>query len=162
MQVGGLTAGDIRANLRQAMARVEAALEEYESARAELAWWHDGLRLVDPEAAAALDASQEPGAIVAELFPDGSVFETGARPTLRQAIVLVMRDNTARRWTVHELVAALDEQGWLPDRGDAAKRVSDMAGEMVRVGQLGRVDRGIYVLAPQVSAALQAEKGRQK
>lgn len=152
----------MKANIREAQRRVDAALEEYEAAKAEVAWWQDGLRLVDPKAASMIDAPQDAEVIVTELFPDPSVFRGGAQPTLRQAIVLVMREIPARRWSINELTTALAHRGWLPERDDAAKRVSDLAGEMVRLGQLARVNRGIYALPPDISAALDAERGRQE
>jgi hypothetical protein len=156
MQIAGMTAEDMKANLRQAEARVEAALTEYEAAKAELAWWQQGLRLVDPKAAAAVDAGQDPAAMVTELFPNGLHFENGMRPTLRQAIVLVMRTHSEQPWTIKQLAEALSQCGWLPDQKDAAKRVSDMAGNMYDLGQLSRLARGVYKLSPPLTAALEA------
>lgn len=154
MQLAGMTARDIKANIHDAEARVRAALAEYEAAKAELAWWQEGLRLIDPQAAAALNAEPE---IVTELFPDGVVFATGARPTLRQAIVLVMREAPGKTaWTINELASALDEHDWLPAREDANKGVSDMVAAMYNAGQLSRLDRGVYKLAPPLEAALGA------
>jgi hypothetical protein len=151
-----LTAEDIAARLRKAEERKAQALAQYEAASAEVAWLRDGLRLFDPDADLGNEA--DPEAIVTELFPDGDLFgDNGIEPTLRQAVVVVMREQPGRRWTVTELAQALDKKGWLPQNG--AKRVSDMAGDMVRMGQVLRPRRGIYVLSPEVAAALEAAPG---
>jgi hypothetical protein len=47
--------------------------------------------------------------------------------------------------------------GWLPDSG--TKRVSDMAGDMVRLDQAVRQERGVYKLSPELAAALEAAPG---
>lgn len=162
MQLAGLTAEDLKANLREAQKRLDAALNEYEAAKGEVAWWQQGLRLVDPRAADAIEGGQLAEAIVTELFPYGYVFDApGIQPTLRQAVVLVMRESPAKpSWTTGELVGALQERNWLPSREDARKRVSDMAGLMHDSGQLSRLGRGIYKLSPPLAAALDADGGR--
>jgi hypothetical protein len=151
MKLGGMSVADLRANVREAEARVQAALSEYEAAKAELAWWQAGLRLLDPEAVPLTSRPQ----ILTELFPEGIVFETGARPTLRQAIALVIHDAPSKAsWTIPDIAQALDQHGWLPAREDATKGVSDMAAAMYNAGQLSRLERGVYKLAPPLEAAL--------
>lgn len=96
-----------------------------------------------------------------ELFPEASFFiEHGVQPTLRQAIIAIMREQPGRQWSVTELTKALASKDWLPDKG--AKRVSDMAGDMVRLGQILRPRRGVYVLSPETAAALEAAPGSKK
>jgi hypothetical protein len=166
MPIQGLTPEDIKANIRAARERKEAALAEYEEAKAELAWWEQGLRLFDPKAARALDGGQDAEAVVTELFPEGFVFDNGTDPTLRQAIVVVMRENPGHpHWSITDLATALSARGWLPSREDprdARKRISDMAGIMYDSGQLARVGRGVYKLSPPLTAALDAAGGGQK
>jgi len=87
----------------------------------------------------------------------GFVFDQGIKPSLRQAMVAVMREHPGRRWTVADLTEALDGKGWLPENG--AKRVSDMAGEMVRLNQAVRQGRGVYKLSPELAAALETAPG---
>lgn len=152
-----LTPDLLRGRLQAAERRRADALAAYETANAEIAWLRDGLRLfgtteeADPESAVARVGEGE----VTELFPDADFFSsTGAEPTLRQAIVLVMRDNAGTQWRVNDLVAALARRGWLPARDDATKRVSDMAGIMVQDRQLARIARGTYTLSPGLRANL--------
>lgn len=118
----------------------------------------DGLRLFDPNAEV---EDEDSDATVTELFPDAEFFaQHGVAPTLRQAIVVLMREQPGRHWSVTELSEALAERGWLPDKG--AKRVSDIAGDMVRLRQVRRPKRGVYVLSPEVAAALEAAPGSKK
>jgi hypothetical protein len=74
-------------------------------------------------------------------------------PTLRQAVVAHLREHPVMPFPIAALTRALVLRGWLPDREDAQKRVSDIAGLMASDGQLQRVDRGVYRLHPQLAAA---------
>lgn len=149
-----LTPEGISDQLKAAKERKADALARYEAASAEVAWLEEGMRLFDPNAAAERDSPRE---MLAEILPDGPVFDQGVKPSLRQAMVIVMREHPGRRWTVAELVDALDAMGWLPDNG--TKRVSDMAGDMVRLDQAVRQERGVYKLSPELAAALEAAPG---
>jgi hypothetical protein len=162
MSLSGFTVEDLKANIRDAKDRAEAALANYEAALAELAWWQQGLKLVDPQAAAADGEALGSEGMVAELFPDGFAFDNGKGPTLRQAIVLVMREHPGMSWTINHISMALDRRGWMPQREDARKRISDMAGLMYDSGQLSRLGRGIYKLSPPLAAALDAARGGQE
>ncbi|HMJ96017.1 MAG TPA: hypothetical protein VK486_09200 [Thermoleophilaceae bacterium] len=159
MQITGLSAEDIEAGVARAQARADDALSEYEAAKAELAWWLQGLRLVDPHGADAVEAAQDPASVVTELFPDVSVFKTGARPTLRQAVALIMRDYPHRVWPIGDLTLELQDRGWLDQHPEAQKRVSDLAAVMYNAGQLSRLGRGVYKLSPPVEAELDAARG---
>jgi hypothetical protein len=149
-----LTAESIAAQLAAAEAKKATALAEYEAASAQVTWLKEGLRIFDPHAE---PGDQDAEAIVTELFPEGDVFGDGLEPTLRQAMVVVMRERPGGQWTVTNLVQALQSRGWLPDNG--AKRVSDMAGEMARDKQVKRLGRGLYMLSPEVAAALETAPG---
>lgn len=160
VQISGLTPDDIRHGVERARARVEAALAEYEAANAELAWWQQGLQLVDPNALPTPEEGRELNELIADLFHGGEEFFTGT-PSLRQAIAIVMRDSRNRVWTIADLTAAVQQRGWLRTGPEAQKRVSDMAAVMYRAGLLSRVDRGEYKLSSPVEAALDA-RGSQK
>jgi hypothetical protein len=149
-----LTPENIAERLRAAEKRKAEALARYEAASAEVAWLKDGLRLFSPDAE--LD-SETPKEVLTEIFPEGFVFDRGIEPSLRQAMVVVMREHPGRRWTVTDLAQALDSRGWLPENG--AKRVSDMAGDMVRLKQVVRPGRGVYKLSPELAAALETAPG---
>jgi hypothetical protein len=153
-----LTPENISTRLRAAKRRKAEALASYEAASAEVAWLEEGLRLFSDDAD--LD-SETPKEILTEIFPEGYVFDQNIRPSLRQAVVVVMREQPGRRWTVTELAEALDGRGWLPKSG-GAKRVSDMAGDMVRLGQAVRHGRGVYKLSPELAAALETAPGFRK
>jgi hypothetical protein len=72
-------------------------------------------------------------------------------------MVVVMREQPGRRWTVADLTEALDSKGWLP--GNGAKRISDMAGDMARLNQVERDGCGVYKLSPELAAALKTAPG---
>lgn len=133
-------------SIRAAEHRREVALSNYQAATAELAWLHEGLRVLGMVSESDITRTS-----VTELFPPIEVFEPGTRPTLRQAIVLAMRYQSRTVWRVADLASTIVDAGWL-DPEDAAKRVSDMAGVMVTDGQLVRPARGEYTLAPELSA----------
>lgn len=157
MESTGLDPGTITERIREAKARRDRALAEYQAAVEELEWWRQGQRLFgEPEAEDQVDDD------VAQLFPPAWAFADGTEPTLRQAIVATMEKRPGRHWPVHDLVAALHRNDWLPEREDSTKRVSDMAGIMVKDGQLERVSRGVYILAPEVAAALAAARQRDR
>jgi hypothetical protein len=150
-----LTPESIATRLRAAKRQKAEALADYEAASAEVTWLEEGLRLfgggdAEPD-------SQTPKEILTEIFPEGFVFEQNMTPSLRQAMVVVMREQPGRRWTVADLAQALDSRGWLP--GNGAKRVSDMAGDMVRLKQVVRDGRGVYKLSPELAAALESAPG---
>jgi hypothetical protein len=152
-----LTPENIADRLKNAAERKAEALARYEAASAEVAWLEEGLRLFSPDAE--LD-NETPKEVLTEIFPEGFVFDQGMKPSLRQAMVVVMREHPGRRWTVTDLAQALDSKGWLPENG--AKRVSDMAGDMVRLKQVVRSGRGVYKLSPELAAALEAAPGFKK
>jgi hypothetical protein len=149
-----LTPENIATRLRAAKRRKAEALAGYEAASAEVAWLEDGLRLFGGGAEPDGQTSKK---ILTEIFPEGFVFDQDITPSLRQAMVVVMREQPGRRWTVGDLTEALDSKGWLP--GNGAKRVSDMAGDMVRLNQVVRDGRGVYKLSPELAAALETAPG---
>lgn len=151
----------IRANLERAEDRLRRAQAELTAAQREVFWLRDGLKLynapaddTDPAANAANDRSDSSKSAAAtylrKLLPEGLQTE---RPTLRQAILIVMRADVMSPWTVGDLAMMLDLNGWLP-KGDYTKRISDMAGVMVNEGHLKRSGRGVYLLAPPLALAM--------
>jgi hypothetical protein len=149
-----LTPERIADRLKVARERKDEALARYEAASAEVAWLEEGLRLFNPDALPEPEAQRK---MLDEIFPDGPVFDQGVNPSLRQAMVIAMREHPGRRWTVADLTEALGSMGWLPENG--AKRISDMAGEMARLNQVVRQGRGVYKLSPELAAALEAAPG---
>jgi len=152
------TPEQIADNLRAAEERKNKALAEYKSALVELDWWREGQRIFDPASVEERTVNAEE---ILELFPAASAFQNGNEPSLRQAIVALLRESPGARWTVSDIVSRLAGRGWLPRRTstkEAAKRVSDMAGVMVADNQLERAGRGVYILAPELAAAFEAQE----
>jgi hypothetical protein len=151
----------LKANLERAEERVEQARAELLAAQRQVVWLRDGLTIYDAlsdEAgsdAGSADGEPESSKNVAaryvrKVLPDGLQTQ---RPTLRQAILIVMRAGVTSEWTVAELAMMLRLNNWLP-RGDYSKRISDMAGVMVTEGHLKRVGRGVYRVSPPLAMAM--------
>jgi hypothetical protein len=143
----------INVGLASAKQRVEEALdalvrsqEEYGKAVKELRWWEEGARmfgLVETQSLADAEAYLQ------ELIPDGAVPE---KPTLRQAMFFMLRANPHDMWTVSEIAGMLKLNNWLPR--EYQKRIADMAGAMVKDGQMEHVERGKYRLREDWAEAL--------
>lgn len=151
----------LRTNLERAEERLRETQAELAAAQREVFWLREGLRIYDPDVdqsdpgIAPESGGEESSATVAarylrRLVPDGLQTK---RPTLRQAILIVMRANVTSAWTVADLAFMLELNGWLP-KGDPTKRISDMAGVMVTEGHLNRTDRGVYRLSPPLAQAM--------
>lgn len=153
MKQSGLDPDTIRENIVAAQTRKAAALAEYKAASDELEWWTQGAALFG------LELSPEQDSVSAEmdeLFVTPEALADNAKPTLRQAIATLLRDDPKRPLTLSRLAAELSLRGWLPARTDAQKAVSDMASAMTSENQLERVDRGTYRLHPRLVLALEA------
>jgi hypothetical protein len=151
----------LKSNLERAEERVKRAHVELLAAQREVVWLRDGLKIYDsmnaeqdPDALAAGDGPESSKAVAARyvrnLLPDGLQTQN---PTLRQAILLVMRASVMSDWTVADLAMMLKLNNWLP-RGDYTKRISDMAGVMVTERHLKRTGRGVYRLSPPLAQAM--------
>ncbi len=141
----GLDPETIRANIQRVRERRDRAYAEYEAASRELDWLEEGLTLFGAE------TEPDGDSLLRGLVPDGAATQ---QPTLRQAIILIMRANLESDWTVANIVRALAMNGWTPRNGDATKRVSDMAGVMATEGHLNRTGRGVYKLSVLLAGAL--------
>jgi hypothetical protein len=145
----GLDPDLITANIAAARARKTKAVEEYEAASAELAWWLEGAKLAGVSVRPDDDQNNVPD----DLFPPARYFEeSGERPTLRQAIMAHLGETPTSAVSITELAQALIERGWLAEL-EAQKRVSDLAGVMHGDEQLQRTDRGVYRLHPRFALA---------
>lgn len=136
----------LKASIERARERRDRAYAEYEAATRELEWLQQGVRL------AGADESEQGGdTLLRELLPSGAQTR---KPTLRQAIILVMRANPRSDWSTSDIADALAMNGWLPRHGEATKRISDMANVMIKEGHLNRSDRGVYTLSALLADAL--------
>lgn len=71
----------------------------------------------------------------------------GVRPPLKQAILAVMADGPAAyAWTPSEIHSALDDRGWAPTGTAARAQISNRLSGLVDKGQVGKPDKGKYVL----------------
>ena len=146
MEASSLNPAALRKAIESARERRDRAYSEYEVANRELEWLQEGLRLSGAE-----DAEQDGDALLQGLLPEGAQTR---KPTLRQAIILVMRANPRSDWTTNDIAEALTMNGWLPRHGEATKRISDMANVMIREGHLNRSGRGVYKLSVLLADAL--------
>ncbi len=140
----------IRSNIERAQARRDAALAEYEAATAELKWWRAGQVLVEDDLAS--DPDRAADTLIAELIPKG--FDT-TQPSLRQALLLIMRSNPRKGWSIGDYKMMLALNNWLPQRADVNKRIADMAAIMVSERLLERAGRGVYELPEALASALE-------
>lgn len=154
MTASGLDPDLIRLNVDAARQRKENALADYEAASAELAWWLQGAELAG--VTVVRDDGEPDAANIEELFPPAALFDTGgAEPTLRQAIVAHLREHPMIPFPIASIAHALVLRGWMPDRADTQKRVSDMASLMAGEDQLQRIERGVYRLHPRLTVAFE-------
>jgi hypothetical protein len=111
--------------------------------RAELAWYEDGKRLFG-------DAPRDPDVERPLPGPDNEPARTnGAKPTLREAILTVMRERPTKTWPVESVIAELRQREWLPTGDNAEHRTRSTLAQMHRKGQVKRMDRGRYRLPPE-------------
>lgn len=123
---------------------VDAAETRMAALRAELAWYEDAKRLFgdaprDPEVERPL-----PG-----LGNEEAARANGAKPTLREAILTVMRERPNKTWPVESVIAELRQRDWLPTGTHAEHRTRSTLAQMHRKGQAKRMDRGRYRLPPE-------------
>jgi hypothetical protein len=139
-----LNEATLRAALNRAVERRDRAAGEFEAAAREVEWLRQGLKLHGP------NADSDGDDMLHGVLPDG----VPEQPTLRQAIVLVMRASPSTPWTTEEIVKHLWMNGWSP-QGEPTKRVTDMAHLMVKEGHLNRVGRGSYQLSKLMAGAIE-------
>jgi hypothetical protein len=90
---------------------------------------------------------------IQEIVPQPELFEDGStRPTLRQAIVIVMRDSSPHRaWRPVEVIRELDGRGWLPEADSSHQMVRNRLASMVKAGEMTK-QGSHYQLDPEVHA----------
>jgi len=123
---------------------IEDTERRLESLQSELAWYEDGLRLFgdsppDPEVESPL-----PG-----IDPEPTQTSTnGTKPTLRNAILIVMREQPNKTRKVETVISELRQRDWLPGGVNGEHHARSMMAQMHRKGQIKRIDRGRYRLPP--------------
>lgn len=112
--------------------------------RAELAWYEDAKRLFGD---ARPDPAVEPS--LPGLASEPATASTnGSKPTLRQAILIVMGEDSRKTWKVEAVISGLRHHGWLPGGDNGEHRTRSVLAQMHRKGEVKRIDRGRYRLPP--------------
>jgi hypothetical protein len=143
-----ITPEALRASISRAQDQRDRAYRELEAAERELEWLRRGLDLLGGPG-----REEEAGDDALRALLPGMAKPD--RPTLRQALVLVMRSNPHKQWPVDDLASMLHMNNWLPKRLEPGKRITDAAHGLVNDGYLVRANRrGTYELAPYVAEAL--------
>jgi hypothetical protein len=137
----------VLANLKVAREKRDRLYREFEAAAAEVEWWEHGARLFKLETSREVEADR----VISEMLPN--MEERPLKPTLRQAILLMLRADPNGLWNVDGISEMLRLNGWLPG-AEPSKRISDMAGVMVTERILQREGRGEYRLDDDLAAAL--------
>ncbi len=75
-----------------------------------------------------------------------AVTMNGRKPTLRQAILTVMKAGSRIEWTSAEVIQALDDRGWLPQGKYATHTVRQRLRDMANSGEIRKVGRGKFAL----------------
>jgi hypothetical protein len=130
--------GDLRAEV----AATETRLSKLQ---AELAWYQDGEKLFG-------DAPPDPDVVPAlpGLAGEPPARKTnGDKPTLRLAILTVMREHPTKTWKTESVIAELTRRDWLPNGANAEHHARSMLAQMHRKGQAKRIERGRYRLPPE-------------
>ena len=110
---------------------------------AELSWLKQGRAFIGRPTNA---PNASPTGKMTELFPDERHLPNGTRPTLRQSIIIAMRERPMDDWRNDEIIAALGAREWLPGGKNSYHSVRGKLAEMAREGHLVHVDRGTYRL----------------
>jgi hypothetical protein len=111
-------------------------------------WLEQGIEYTETAAPA------EPGnGTTRRTVPPEMIFEeTKTKPTVRQAVALVMiASQPERLWRPAEVIEEIDRQGWLPRAKTAHQMVRNRMISMLDRGELVKRDPGgYYQLAPEI------------
>lgn len=133
----------IKRRIGELRVEAEAAEDHLANVRAELAWYEDAQRLFG-------DASPNPDVepSLPGLGDSPGASPNGSKPTLRQAILTVMREQPNKTWKVEAVIGELRRRDWLPAGAHGEHHTRSMMAQMHRKGQAKRIDRGRYRLPP--------------
>jgi len=123
--------------------RVSASEDELNRLRTELEWWETGQRLFGDDEGGVT----ENGAAPAPAPSRGA--SSGRRPSLRQAILLILEEGPRKTWKTDQVIAELRRREWFPSGENAEHHVRSMLAHMHRKGQARRMARGAYRLPPE-------------
>lgn len=129
-----MTRQEFDARIAQLERDVVEAKSAWEGAMAMLAWWRDGRELFAPEPMETKETDHH------------SSHEDGSRPTLRQAVKIVMAESPTTEWRAGDLLAALSGRGWSPNGKNTEDILRGMLSTMRKDKELVRVRYGVYAL----------------
>jgi hypothetical protein len=134
--------------------RLDEARKNAAALEAQLDWWKQGRELYGH--------GKTTNGKTTELVPEEHVFQTGAKPTLAQAIVRVMKsaEPARERWNAAQVMTELRNRGWMPNGPTAEHVVRARLAKMAREdGGLKRVEHGVYALSDSPTATLIPAEG---
>jgi hypothetical protein len=111
--------------------------ERLDRLQTELNWWRTGKSLFS-------DDGERPAKSQGPTPPKTT--PNGKKPTLREAIFIVMGEKPGKTWQTSTILETLDERGWLPNGDYRLHHGRSMLSSMARKGQLKRTGRGRYRL----------------
>ncbi len=114
-------------------------------------WLEQGIEYADSRTLAGSHGGQPEKVVSPETIFDAS----SSKPTIRQAVVLVMIASPSERlWRPAEVINEIDHRGWLPKAKTARQMVRNRMLSMVEKGELVRREPGrYYQLASDIRAA---------
>jgi hypothetical protein len=120
--------------VQELRAEIERKRHELDQLSEELDWWFAGRKFFDGQ-------ESNGGKAGAGETEEG-------KPTLRRAILRVMNERPTSTWAAERVIDELGHRRWLPNGKNAEHTVRSMLANMKNQGQLKRVARGRYRLAP--------------
>jgi hypothetical protein len=144
-----ISAAVIAENISRLRKHVSAKEDELNSLRTELEWWETGQQLFG-------DVPAEPSDEL-PLEPAESQTANGAKPPLRNRILLILAQEPRKTWKTDAVIAEMRERDWLPGGEHAEHHVRSMLAQMHRKGQARRMGRGQYRLPPERKETSMAE-----
>jgi hypothetical protein len=136
---------DIEARIGELRGAVDAEEQKLAMLRDELTWYEEAKRLFGN---APRDPAVEPALPGLASQPGGPI-ANGDKPTLRQAILTIMREQPNKTWAVESVISELRRRTWLPSGANGEHRTRSVLAQMHRKEQVKRIQRGRYRLPPE-------------
>lgn len=73
---------------------------------------------------------------------------SGIRPSLRSAVLEIMRGDPARHWSKSDLFAELERRSWVPEGRTPKNQLSARLSRLIKDGHVVRLGPAVYALAP--------------
>lgn len=139
-----LSAGQVAEHIHQLRQVVSGLEDQLGHAKAELEWWEQGHRLFFSEDGAGTSAPAELDLDIEPVAPTN-----GTPTTLRKRVLAVFAQEPRKTWKTKDIIAELRRRELMPVGKYAENHVQKMVAQMGRTGELRKVARGMYRLAPE-------------